>query len=151
MAAQIVPWWEWTNVWTGVAQTVIALFGFGIAIYELRRTRGAAEATRALVLIESMRRAERDLDESLPKNRRQAVQALNDWRSFASEAHGVLSRMKAPNNLLATLEESRQIAAEAKGFLLGDARTSVANATHKARVRIAQVCDDVSQFVGDLR
>jgi hypothetical protein len=139
-------WPDWFNLGANVAAAAIALLGFALAIYELRRTRGAAEATRLLTLAQSLRSAERDLDESLPNKRLRAIRALNDWRAVAADAYGILEKSNAPPQLLQAVAESRQLAASCKSDLQTDPKMSLATTTHKVRSAVALVADDVAQF-----
>jgi hypothetical protein len=129
-----------------------------VAIYELRKTRGAAEVTASaakrtqlLTLIQVMRSIERDLDGSLPNRRTFAIRALNDWRSSATELHALLSKAgNAPQQLLDDLQASRELAALAKNDLQLPARPTVTDATRKVRETIAAVCDDAAQFIATI-
>ncbi len=143
-------WPDWLNLAANVSAAVIALGGFWIAILELRKTRGAAESTRSLTLAQNLRNVKRDLDESLPNARRNAIRALNDWRSLSVEVHGILEKSKAPKELLSAVNKSRQLAVEAKDDLQTQPKVTVLNATQKARGAIALVADDVSQFLAAL-
>ena len=149
LLSSAMHWADWANLIANISSAVIALGGFAIAIHELRRARGAAEGTRLLTLSQSLRSIERDLDESL-RSRKGAIRAMNDWRSLASDAHGILARAKAPQALLDTLADSRQLAAEAKADLQTRNSVNVPTATYKSRSAIARACDDVSQFLSTI-
>jgi hypothetical protein len=157
--------------WLGLSSIVIAVVGFGVALYqirlakqEIRRGVSAAEAARdavqrterLVVLIEllaaipQMQRLERDLNDAVRDQRQDAVERhLQDWRVLAAETRGMLTEQTyATQGLESRLQESATAAAQAVD-LLGE--QDVASATKRAITVIAGACEEAGVLMGQLK
>lgn len=143
----------------GVASLVVTAVGFTVAVYQLRRTANATEATERaverteyrmalnhlLVLVPQFMIVESELDVSADENdRRLAIRALQSWTRVGSQAAGLLkSQLGQEVELIERIEASVREASAAKASLIDKPGTSTKSLTKDIR---ASLSDLASQF-----
>lgn len=143
-----------------VSAVPVALAGFGITYYQIRKTREAAEAAEGaarnsqaaigrsnlLVLIPQLQRVEEDLDRAVRDGSEQVViSSLQAWRWQAGQVRGLLEVGRlASRELLVDIQDSVSAASQAQIELAGSGgELSLAIATKDARDAIAKVTNEL--------
>jgi hypothetical protein len=158
--------------WLGVGGILIAVTGFGVALYQIRLakqeiSRGvtAAEAARdavgrterLVILIEllhaipRMQRLERDLNAAVREAKTDAaVQHLQDWRVLAAETRGMLVEQDYDTqSLQSRLGESATAAAQAIDLM--ETTQDLTGATKRAATVISGACEEAGVLMGQLK
>lgn len=149
---------SWPSFWLTFA-------GFAVTLYQLRRTRKIAEATKdtvvaatgrvrynqLLVLIPQLQSLESELDSALREiDPRVAERALVRWKQLASQTAGILGATgPAQAALVSELKKSCGLAVEAKGRLV-ESPEDVKTITKGVREAISRLCDSLGTVLGSM-
>ncbi|MEU1604127.1 hypothetical protein [Micromonospora matsumotoense] len=143
-----------------ISAVPIALAGFSVTFYQIKKTRKAAEAAEGaarnsqaaigrsnlLVLIPQLQRVEEELDRAVrDASKPVVISSLQAWRWQAGQVRGLLQVGKlAKRDLLVDIQDSVSAASQAQSELTGSGgELSLAVATKDARDAIAKVTNEL--------
>lgn len=149
----------------GIASLAVALAGFPLAIWQIRKSVKASEAARTaveatssrhvsnqlLILVPELLLIDRDLGEAIENNERSDVlRLLVQWRHRASQVRGILIGVdRITPNVISQLANSAALATMAKQSLQNSS-TSIVKATKRASAAISSACNEISAISGEL-
>jgi hypothetical protein len=140
----------------------LAVVGFGFTLWQVRKTRTAAEAAQRaaeraqrgigrstlLLLIPQLQRAEEELDRAVETGQQNLVLLwLATWRWQAGQLRGLL-KVAAPDErtILRSIQESIVATVDLKNSLLGIPGSDLIAATKEAREAIAAVTNGLGEL-----
>ncbi|GAA2738851.1 hypothetical protein [Actinocorallia aurantiaca] len=148
---------------TTVTTIPFTFIGFSIAIWQIVKSRRAAEAAQRaaistqkrlarsglLVLIPQLQRAEEELEKAIAQNSKEfAIVWLTTWRWQAGQLRGHLKiASPADRKLLKLIQESVTSAAIAKNELVGSSANNLVTKTKKVREAIAGVTNELGSLM----
>ncbi|WP_326561968.1 hypothetical protein [Micromonospora sp. NBC_01796] len=140
----------------------IAAVGFGLTLWQLRKTRKAAEAARdaahtaqaaisrsnVLVLIPQLQRIEEELERAVLSKSKTLVRShLQSWRWQAGQMKGLLKAGSlGTDELLIDIQDSISGASEAASQLLSTGDLDLADVTKVARSSMARATNELSSI-----
>jgi hypothetical protein len=152
--------------WLSVVGVIVTAVGLGLAIWQIRKTRTATEATQRSVsqtlgrlardemlsLVAALQRVDRDLQRSVSEGQ-PAIQVgdrLADWRDYAYGLWELVHRDEKLQALLDDLLESAKLAAELRGKLPEEVE-KMPSATKAMRASTSRVCGHLATLGQRLR
>ncbi|WBB97273.1 hypothetical protein O7543_18200 [Solwaraspora sp. WMMA2080] len=151
----------WKNIYDGVS-LLVSLVGFGLTIWQLRRTANAAEATQRavertetrmalnhlLVLLPQFRVLETELDFAVQdEDRKMAMKVLASYAQIASQVAGLIDgRDGIDKDLMGKLERASRDASLTKARIINEPTRTVRLITKDFRSTTA----DLAAFIGSL-
>jgi hypothetical protein len=149
----------------GGAGLMLTIAGFAVTLWQLRRTKNAADAARRaaqfaesrfannhlLVLLPQLERIESDLQSAVQADNPDIVMHhLTAWRWQAGQLHALLAKGKTPDpDFMKALLQSVTLAADAKRAIL-ESSGPVLKATRRVRDGIAVVTNSLGQLAIEL-
>lgn len=147
---------------TTITAIPLAILGFGIAIWQIRKTRTAAESalkaagetqrgigrSTILLLIPQLHRTEEELERAIGGGHQDLVLSwLSTWRWQAGQLRGLL-KVAAPNErgVLKSIQESIVISMDLRNELLGIANGDLIAATKAVRTSISAVTNGLGEL-----
>ncbi|WP_141725409.1 hypothetical protein [Micromonospora pallida] len=143
-----------------VSAIPVAATGFGLTLWQLRKTRKAAEAARdaaktaqaaisrsnVLVLIPQLQRTEEELERAVLAKSKPLIRShLQSWRWQAGQMRGLLKfGGLAGDDLLTDIQISVSGASEIASELVGSIDVDLAELTKPVREAIARVTNELS-------
>ena len=143
--------------WDGL-QIVLTVLGFGVTLFQLRRTRAAVAATKQdvmrnqlLILVPQLQRVENDLERAVDGDERVLVRyQLEAWRWQASQLRGLVSSaISREHPIIRDLQESVSLASQAK-IALTNTTKPIKAATRALRQSIAAVNDQCATLAAEV-
>lgn len=149
--------------WTAIAGWATVI-GIALTLYQIHRTRTAAEAARdaafggehrqlaheLLLLLPELQLIEGALEDAVYRGSRDVVVVLlSQWRRVAIRAHASVSAASGSQDLQATLTASNAQVTTARGLVVVGA--DLAKSTDKARGSISRACEDIARQIALVR
>jgi hypothetical protein len=156
-----------TSDWIAIVGLVITVAALGVTVYQVRKARGAAEATKRAVvqtlgkaardeilgLIDDLQRIDRDLQSAVDAQHSRSIigDRLADWRDKASGLWQLISQDDAIRESIRNeLLRSAKQAAELKGKL-PQSDDGLSQATAALRAEISRVCGELASVEQHVR
>lgn len=155
----------WTAEWTrgdvfGLAQVLIAIFGFAVAIWQIARTASAAEATAKataetadavgrrllsndlLLMLPELHRLEDEVDSAVDSKSPEACSRA--LLSYQRRGRAIVAQLKtdsayAEDPLILALEAAASAASSAKGQIQGGSQDALADVVKTFRAKVGKV------------
>lgn len=159
-ATHNTPYWYIEHI-TIISTIPLALIGFGFTLWQVRKTRTAAEAARdaaknaqrgigrgsLLVLIPQLQRTEEELERAVRSGYSDiAMSWLGTWRWQAGQLRGLINVASTDRAVLRAIQASVVAAAEAKTELVGSIGVDLVIATKDVRTAIAAVTNQLGEL-----
>lgn len=150
-----------------IAALVVTVGGFGATLWQLWRTKTAANAARdaansavstvgkhqVLVTVQNLRRIEDELDVAVRVETRSTetvLRLLRDWREFGSDIYSTVAADPDESEVAGLLKESFDLASAAKGELVSGS-ADVLKTTEALREQISRVCNGLGLYTNKLK
>lgn len=141
-----------------IGSFVVTVFGFAIAIWQIRKSVKASEATtiavrvtanrlaanQLLLLVPQLELIDYELDLSIRANDREGVErSLVRWRYLSSKIRGVLIALNIDPEIIERLQKSASLATVTKATLYNDSKPLL-GATKRIAIAVSNVCDEIT-------